>query len=39
MNRKAEKILSWIANALSIIYLLFIVLCLFMINVPDFKNL
>ena len=39
MNRKAEKILSWIANALSIIYLLFIVLCLFMINVPDFKEI
>ena len=38
MNRKAEKILSWIANALSIVYLLFIVLCLFMINVPDFKE-
>ncbi|MCD8820934.1 DUF4064 domain-containing protein [Staphylococcus gallinarum] len=38
MNRKAEKILSWIANALSFVYLLFIVLCLFMINVPDFKE-
>ncbi|MCG7338776.1 DUF4064 domain-containing protein [Staphylococcus sp. ACRSN] len=38
MNRKAERILAWIANSLSIIYLLFIVLCLFMINIPEFKE-
>lgn len=38
MNRKAERILSWIGNSLSIVYLLFIVLCMFMINVPEFKE-
>ncbi|PTI40033.1 hypothetical protein BU056_08410 [Staphylococcus succinus] len=39
MKRKAERIIAWIANGLSLIYLLFLVIGLFLINNPQFVEM
>ncbi|MEP9851625.1 DUF4064 domain-containing protein [Staphylococcus aureus] len=38
MSRKAERILAWIANSLSLIYLILMVIVFSFINVPEFKE-
>ncbi|MGX5790163.1 DUF4064 domain-containing protein [Staphylococcus equorum] len=38
MSRRTERILAWIANSLSLIYLLFMVIAYTFINVPEFKE-
>lgn len=38
MNRKPERIMAWIANGLSILFLLLMVLVFSFMNVPEFKE-
>ncbi|NWK84492.1 DUF4064 domain-containing protein [Staphylococcus sp. GSSP0090] len=38
MKRKAERIMAWIANGLSILFLLLMVLVFSFMNVPEFKD-
>jgi len=38
MNRKAEKILAWIANGLSLLFLVIMILGLILLNFPESKE-
>ena len=38
MSRKTERILAWIANSLSLIFLIFSIIVYAFINVPEFKE-
>ncbi|TGS46875.1 DUF4064 domain-containing protein, partial [bacterium M00.F.Ca.ET.179.01.1.1] len=38
MNRKAEKILAWIANGLSLLFLILMILGLILLNFPESKE-